>query len=121
LYVLVGNPKYGINGFYISFYTSELIIITLNVLALKRLVSLKFDYWDLVGKPIIGSLFMITLLYLSSYNLEDLHYANSLAFVSSIFVALFSYLFILIVTKNQHIQKNKRILATVFFYMKILQ
>lgn len=59
IYLLVGNPKFGINGFFIGFYLSSLIICILNFCVLKSMMKLKIDYIDIILKPLFSVAFMI--------------------------------------------------------------
>lgn len=111
-YVLVGNPQYGLNGFYIAFYLSDITITLLNILTLRSIVKIKVNYIDMLGKPLIASVFMIGFLYLSNFSLENLQYSNPIAFVSNLVIASFAYFFILIITraipKKVFTKKNKK-------------
>ncbi|NMB08331.1 MAG: oligosaccharide flippase family protein [Tissierellia bacterium] len=59
IYFLVGNPRFGINGLFIGFYLSSLIICILNFYTLINMMKLNINYKDLFLKPIIGSIFMV--------------------------------------------------------------
>lgn len=99
IYLLVGNPRYGLNGFYIAFYLSDMTITGLNILTLRNIIKIKVNYIDMLGKPLLASAFMIGFLYLSNFSLEDLQYSSPISFVSNLFLASFAYIFILVVTK----------------------
>lgn len=53
---LVGNPLYGINGFFIGFITSSIIICTLNFITLSRVISLNVKILDYIIKPVFASI-----------------------------------------------------------------
>ena len=57
--LLVGNPKFGIYGFFIGFYLSSIIICILNFFILKNMLKLKVDYMDIILKPLVSATFMI--------------------------------------------------------------
>lgn len=99
VYFLVGNPQFGIYGFYISYYSSAVIIMILDVFALKKTIRIKLNYFDTFGKPLIASAFMILFMYVTTYDLRNLHNTNTLAFISSLLVSSLSYIFVLVLTK----------------------
>ena len=99
LYFLVGDPRFGISGIFISFYCSIFIIMVMDIFTLKKLVKLNLNYLDILGKPILASIFMILFIYLTNYDIENLQNANALVFASSLLVGIFSYIFILVLTK----------------------
>jgi len=99
IYTLVGNPRVEIYGYFIAFYISNILIITLDFFTLKRTIEINFNYRDLILKPVLASLFMTVYLKLTVFDLDNLKYVDPLAFAFSLFVAFLSYVFILIVTK----------------------
>ena len=99
IYYLVGNPKYGIYGIFISHYCSIFVIMVLDIFTLKKSVKLKLNYLDVLGKPLIASAFMILFIYLTSYGISSLQNPNALVFTSSLLLGFFTYLFILVLTK----------------------
>jgi stage V sporulation protein B len=99
VYLLVGNSKFGINGFFISYYSSAIIIMILDIFTLKKSIKLKLNYLDILGKPLLASAFMILFIYISTYNLENLQNSTPLIFISSLLVGALSYIFILVLTK----------------------
>lgn len=98
IYLLVGNPRFGILGIFISYYSSILIIMIFDILTLKRSIKLKFNYLDIVGKPLFSSIFMVLFIYITNYDLGNLQYTNALVFATSILVGALAYVFILVVT-----------------------
>lgn len=99
VYFLVGNPQFGIYGFYISYYASAIIIMILDVFTLKNTIKIKLNYLDTFGKPLLASGFMILFVYLTTYDMRNLQNGNSLLFLSSLLVSAVSYVFILVLTK----------------------
>lgn len=98
IYFLVGNPKFGIYGIFISYYTSILIIMIFDIFTLKGCIKLKLNYLDIIGKPLFASTFMVLFIYLTNYDLGRLQYTNGLVFAFSILAGALSYIFILAVT-----------------------
>lgn len=98
IYVLVGNPKYQINGFFISFFISNLFILLFDIISLKQAFKFKMDYLDLIGKPILASLFMAMYIKITTGNLENLSLISFPALLFIILISLLSYIFILILT-----------------------
>lgn len=99
IYLLVGNPRFGINGFFIAFYVSMIIIILLDLISLRSVIKLNLDYKDLFGKPLFASVFMLGAIYLSIYDFDHIENITSLNFIMSLVVGGFAYILILIVTK----------------------
>lgn len=98
IYILVGNPKYEINGFFISFFISNLLILLFDIIILKQRFKFKVNYLDLVGKPMIASIFMIFYIGFATGNLNNLKQLGFLNLLFSISIGFLSYVFILIVT-----------------------
>ena len=99
IFALVGNPKYGVNGIFIAYYTSILVVMVIDLITLRSQVRLRLNYWDILGKPVIASVFMVTFIYFTNYDLGALQHTNALVFGSSLVVGTFSYIFILVLTK----------------------
>lgn len=57
--LLVGNPKIGINGFFIGYYLSSIIICILNFSVLKKMMKLKLNYMKVILKSLISAALMI--------------------------------------------------------------
>lgn len=98
IYILMGNPKIGINGFFISFFISVFITISLDLLCLKNVIKIKLNYFDVVIKPLLASLFMVGFMYKFTYGIDSLQLSSPMAFLSTLFVAALAYVFILILT-----------------------
>lgn len=98
IYILMGNPKYEINGFFISFFVSNLFILLLDIIILRKNFVLKVNYLDIFLKPIIASIFMIIYIKLTVGNLENLSLIGFSNLLFSISISFLSYIFILIVT-----------------------
>ena len=111
VYVLVGNPRFGIYGFFISFFSSTLITTGLDIWTLKRLIKFNFNYLDLLGKPLLGSTFMLIFMHIFTYDLKNVHNINPLLFVSSLLVGALSYIIILFMTKALPKDSFKRIMS----------
>lgn len=99
IYILVGDPRFGINGFFIAFLSSNIIVTLLDILTLKRITKFKFNYLDIIGKPLLASIFMVIFISLTTYDLKNLHNASPLGFLSSLILGFVSYVSILTITK----------------------
>ncbi|HLR20370.1 MAG TPA: oligosaccharide flippase family protein [Tissierellaceae bacterium] len=99
IYFLVGDPKLHIYGFFIAFYMSNILILILDIISLKRSVDVKFNCFDILGKPLIGSIFMIGYIQLSTYDIKNLPNISIFNFIFILGIAFLSYLLILIITK----------------------
>lgn len=111
IYSLVGNPRFGIYGFFISFFSSTLITTLLDIWTLKRIIKFNFNYLDLLGKPLLASAFMVITMYLSTYDLKNIQNANFLLFISSLLLGSLSYIIILFITKALPKDSFKRIMS----------
>lgn len=99
LYFLVGDPKFGIYGYFISHFASLFITIILDVFSLRRVIKFKFNYVDIMGKPLFASFIMIGFIYITTYDISYLQNIDSFAFIFSLLAGALSYIFILVVTK----------------------
>lgn len=98
IYFLIGNPKFGINGFFIGFYLSSLTICILNFYTLKNMMKLKIDYLNLFLKPIIGTTFMI--ISIKTFINLGLNISNKPIFLLSSIIGFGIYLLILYILKT---------------------
>lgn len=98
LYILMGNPSIGVNGFFISFFVSNFIIIFFDIIIMKTVINIGLDYLDIIGKPLIASLFMVGFIYLSNFDLNNLANSSPLAFTFTFIVAAIAYVFVLVLT-----------------------
>lgn len=99
VYFLVGNPNFGINGYFIGFFLSSLITCLLHFITLGRFIKLKIRYIDLILKPLIATAVMIIAIYVSLGFLKSLYIREVLSFVYSLIIGGFSYTFVLHITK----------------------
>lgn len=99
IYFLVGNSKFGINGTFISYYCSFIFILFFDILTLRKSIRLNLDYFDILGKPILASLFMVLMIYLSNFDLSNLQNSNGYTFILSLLVAGLAYILVLVLTK----------------------
>lgn len=99
IYFLVGNSKFGINGIFISYYCSFIFILFFDILTLRKSIRLNLDYFDILGKPILASLFMVLMIYLSNFDLSNLQNSNGYTFILSLLVAGLAYILVLVLTK----------------------
>lgn len=97
IYYLVGNPRFGINGFFIGFFLRIIIVCTLDFIVLRKMMKIKINYIDLILKPSAASTLMIVSIYLSQQYL--LKADNAMGFVSSLIIGGISYGFVLYITK----------------------
>lgn len=108
LYILMGNPNIGVNGFFISFFVSNLLIILLDIMIIKSVIDLDFNYLDIIGKPFLGSIFMVVFINFSSFDLNNLENSSPLAFAFTFIVAAIAYVFILLLTGAISKEKSRK-------------
>lgn len=99
IYILVGNSNFGINGVFISYYCSLILIMVLDIKTLKKSVKFTLNYFDVICKPIIASLFMVLIIYISNYDLGNLQKTNGFLFALSLLIGALSYILVLFLTK----------------------
>ena len=99
IYILVGDPRFGINGFFIAFYVSMIITIILDLIVLRSVIKLNINYIDILGKPLLATLFMMGAIFLTTYDLSNLKNPSPIVFISSLLVGTIAYIFILVLTK----------------------
>ena len=99
VYFLVGNPKFRIYGYFIGYFSSLFITLILDIFSLRRLISCKFNYIDILGKPLFASSFMVGFIYMTTYDMSYLHNIGSFSFVYGLLAGGISYIFILVLTK----------------------
>ncbi|MSU02661.1 polysaccharide biosynthesis C-terminal domain-containing protein [Tissierella pigra] len=99
IYILVGNPQFGINGFFIAFYVSIIVALILDLIVLRSVIKLNINYLDIIGKPLLATIFMIGAILLTTHDLSNLQSSNFIGFISSLLVGIIAYIFILVITK----------------------
>ncbi len=97
--ILVSQPKININGAPIGTLTCYIIVMILNLTALKRCTNVKYGFIDFIFKPVLLS--AITALAASfSYSLISPHAHTVIALVGAIGVTAVIYLVSLILFKG---------------------
>lgn len=99
IYVLVGNPKFEIYGFFIAFFITNLLTLILDIFIMKSTIKLNMDYIDIIVKPFVASIFMIGYIKMSTYNLKILRSIGASSFFFTIGIGFFIYIFVLILMK----------------------
>ncbi|SCG83082.1 Stage V sporulation protein B Stage III sporulation protein F [Proteiniborus sp. DW1] len=97
--LLVGNPSYGINGFFIGFIASSFIISTLNFFTLNKVINIDINLKDYVFKPVLASIISTISVLLSYTYLLDLGIKSYITLIISLGIGLTSYLMLLILIK----------------------
>ncbi len=95
IYYLVGNPKFGINGFFAGFLLSGIVICIFDLISLRRIFKLNVEYKDLILKPIIATTVMITTMNIYLNFFLHPHISDVFSFAFSIIIGVISYIFIL--------------------------
>lgn len=99
-YFLISNPKYGINGFFIGYIISSVVIFILNIIILKRVINTKLFIIRSSIKITLCSFFMI-LSMLYSYKLSlTITNNNVLGLLLAAASGFILYLILLSVTKT---------------------
>lgn len=99
IYSLIGNPRFGINGFFIGFFLSGIVIFLLDNITIGKKVKLKIDFRDIILKPILATLIMFISIHSSAYLLEGLIIKDSAKFFMSLGIGGVCYVIMLFITK----------------------
>lgn len=99
IYSLIGNPRFGINGFFIGYFLSGIIILVLDEITTKKIIKLKIDFKDILLKPIFASLVMNIIIYYVMNILKGSNFKDSIQFFVSLGIGSISYIIMLIITK----------------------
>ncbi len=74
-YFLIPNPKYGINGFFMGYVISAVLIFILNAITLRRHIKVRLKLMDSLIKPLLATalmtLGMLIVYKLSSYIIDS--------------------------------------------------
>lgn len=96
-YILIAHPKIGINGFFLGFYLSSILVCTLNLLSLRNMVRLNISFKDIILKPLLSSGAMIG--YMRFFLNTRLQIVYKPAFIMAILFGVFVYLLSLYILK----------------------
>lgn len=99
IYSLIGNPKFGVNGFFIGFFLSGIVIFILDHITISKRIKLKIDYKDILLKPVLASLIMLIIVHNIINILKGLIVRDSIIFFMSLGIGGVAYLVILFITK----------------------
>ncbi len=108
-YFLVGNPSYGINGFFIGFIASSFIISTLDFITLNRVISIDINLKDYLLKPMFASLLSITSIMFAYNFLINLSAKNYINLILCLCIGGIVYLITLLITKALPPSLTKRL------------
>lgn len=108
-FFLVGNPSYGINGFFIGFISSSFIISTLNYITLNRVMSINISLMDYVIKPIFASILSITSIMFTYNYLIKLDIENYITLCICLAIGGIVYLITILITKALPSNMTKRL------------
>ncbi len=98
IYSLIGNPKFGINGFFIGFFLSSITIFLLDSIIIRKKIKLGLDFRDIILKPILSSFIMLIAIYSSMEILEGFSLGASTKFFLSLGVGGVAYIIMLFIT-----------------------
>lgn len=103
-YFLISNSKYGINGFFIGYIISSIIVFSLDMITLKKSINIKISIFESVIKPLICSCIMI-LIIIHTYKVFSLIlFSDFIATISSLLLGGIIYLILLYITKTLNIK-----------------
>ncbi|SHD76126.1 putative polysaccharide biosynthesis protein [Schnuerera ultunensis] len=99
IYYLVGNPWFGINGFFIGFLLSGIVTFVLDTIAIRKVIKLKIDCVDIIFKPLLATAIMVLIIYNGIELLYGYGSNNVWAFLFSLIIGVSAYIFVLYITK----------------------
>lgn len=99
IYSLVGNPKFGVYGFFVGFFVSGIIIFVLDKITIRKKIKLNMNYKDIILKPIIAASAMIIIINNSINMLGKFNISEPLCFFTSLAIGGISYVVVLLITK----------------------
>lgn len=103
-YFLISNPKYGINGFFIGFIISSIIVFSLDMITVKRTLNIKICILESIIKPLLCSCIM-ALVIISTFKSFSLLISNDIVVTMlSLLLGGIVYLFSLSITKTLNIK-----------------
>lgn len=99
IYYLVGHPRFGLNGFFIGFITSGLMVLLLDMFTIRKMMKLKINWMDILFKPLLAAAIMVII----TDNVRKLLYGIVIsqlwAFLISLVMGIIFYILILYITK----------------------
>lgn len=99
-YFLVGNPIFGIKGFFLGFILATIIISLLHYISIIRIMKINFNTIDYIVKPIISSVSMTAIILIIYNYLKSLNTQNYINFLVCLFVGGLAYFLILTLIKG---------------------
>lgn len=99
IYHLVGNPTYGIYGYFIGFFLCTLSICVLDFYTLWKITKIKLKYVDLCIKPFSAAILMILLIFVTQQQFLSINSRLSISFIYSSILGGLGYIFVLLTTK----------------------
>ena len=97
--ILVPMPNLNIYGAVIATISAYFVVAILNVVYMVKKLKCRFYFTDIVIKPIIASLLMITGVLLTYLKITDIGINSSLSCLISIFVGIIIYVVLIILLK----------------------
>lgn len=97
--ILVPMPNLNIYGAVIETISAYFVVAILNVVYMVKKLKCRFYFTDIVIKPIIASLLMITGVLLTYLKITDIGINSSLSCLISIFVGIIIYVVLIILLK----------------------
>ncbi|WP_176762141.1 putative polysaccharide biosynthesis protein [Natronincola ferrireducens] len=99
VYYLVGNPSYGIYGYYTGFFLCTLSICILDFYTLWKMIKMKYQYTDLFIKPFFAAALMIILILQTQQWFLSINFHLSTSFIYSLIIGGLGYILVLFITK----------------------
>ena len=98
IYFLVGNPRFGINGFFIGFLSAGMVTFILDIVTIRKVIKLKIDYMDIILKPLLATIIMVLTMD-NGIKLFYGYYSNVWIFLFNLIIGVLAYIFVLYTTK----------------------
>lgn len=99
IYYLVGHPRFGLNGFFIGFITSGLMVLLLDMFTIRKMMKLKINWMDILFKPLLAAAIMVIITDNGRKLLYGIGISQLWAFLISLVMGIIFYILILYITK----------------------
>src|SRR5699024_7568517 len=90
--LLVGNPNLGINGYFMGFFFSTLLVCILDLITLRKFIDFKGKFIDTAIKPFIASILMIIFISYFLTFFESIRINNIIVFILSLIIGIIVYI-----------------------------
>jgi len=99
-YFLVSRPNFGINGFFIGFIVSTVVICFLDLITLNKAIKVKIRLLDYIFKPMLATAIMIFVIFATYSYLNSMELRSYITLSVSLLGGCIAYFLTLILIKG---------------------